>query len=216
MAAANAVRSPVINTQFARVAVNAVRYSLAALVLLTCNLLASVEAVADDDFHPTDAQVKQMQESCEVSDTGMLALEEKVRATVADWRTATADTGPASAMRRLEEFFGRLRSDSALSGRKSMYVLCVEKAVRQFVDAWREKPEPVSESGASSPLQRSAFASEEDIWKNGCRDAEKDAVSKLQSRCGEREFVALGTDCAQLSGDVRTYTAQVEGECRGK
>ena len=103
-----------------------------------------------------------------------------------------------------------------MSGLKSIYVLCVEKSLRQFVDSWREKPQPVGEFGNSGPLQRSAFGSEEDIWRNGCREAEKDAISRLQTRCGEREFVAIGTDCAQLAGSVRTYTAHVEGECRGK
>lgn len=193
---------------------NVVR-QVTAVVLLMCGVAAWAEDVAGEDFHPTDRQLGEMQESCAVSDSGMLALENKVRAAVADWTKATAGMGPAAAVKRLDEHFERVRSDGGLSGRKSIYVLCVEKAVRQFVDAWREKPQPVDASGVSSALQRSAFTSEEDIWRNGCREAEKDAVSRLQSRCGDREFVAVGTDCAQLSGAVRTYTAHVDGECRG-
>jgi hypothetical protein len=189
---------------------------LTAVVLLTCAVVAAAEEVAGEDFHPTDNQLREMQQACDVSDAGMLALEGKVRAAVADWTKATAGTGPASAVKRLDEYFERVRNEGGLSGRKAIYVLCVEKALRQFVDAWREKPQPVSNSGVSQPLQRSGFVSEEDIWRAGCREAEQDAIAKLRARCGEREFVPVGTDCAQLSGSVRTYTAHVDGECRGR
>jgi hypothetical protein len=178
--------------------------------------VASAQNPAGGDFHPTDAQVRQMVQTCAEDDPSMLALGNKVSAAVADWKRATAGTGPAAAAKRLDGFFDRVRTEGGLSGRKSIYVLCVEKALRQFVEAWREKPEPVSDNGVSDALQRPDFASEEDIWRSGCRQAERDATSKLQALCGDREFVATGSDCAQLSGSVRTYTAHVDGECRGK
>jgi len=44
--------------------------------------------------------------------------------------------------------------------------------------------------------------------------AEIDAAGQLRMRCGERTFVQTSSDCAQATGDVRTYSAQVSGECR--
>lgn len=181
-----------------------------------CTAATLAQDPADDDFHPTDAQVKVMEQSCAVSDTGMLALAEKVNAAIADWKKATAVSGPVSAMRQLDGFFDQVRNRGGLSGLKSIYLGCVERAVRQFVDLRRERPQAVAASGSSTPLDRSSFAAEEDIWRSGCKQAENDAVSKLQARCGERRFVEVTSDCAQLTGSVRTYTAHVDGECRGK
>ena len=194
---------------------NVVRY-VGALVLLMCTAATFAQDLAEDDFHPTDAQVKVMEQSCAVNDAGMLALAQKVSAAIADWKKATAGTGPASAMRQLDGSFDQLKNHGGLSGLKAIYVLCVEKALRQFVDMRREKPQAVVGSGSSNPLDRSAFASDEDIWRHGCQQAESDAVSKLQSRCGDRKFVVVTSDCAQHSGTVRTYIAQVDGECRGR
>lgn len=187
-----------------------------ALVLLTSAAVTSAQELSDADYHPTDAQVMQMQQSCGLNDTGMLTLERKVGTVVADWNKATAGAGPAAALRQLGEFFDQLRNEGGLSGRKEIYVLCVEKALRAFVDLQRERPQAVEGSGTSEPLQRSAFASEEEIWRRGCQRAQSDASSKLEAQCGERTFVVTGSDCAQRSGNVRTYTAQVQGECRGK
>ena len=157
-----------------------------------------------------------MQQSCGLNDTGMLTLERKVGTVVALWNKATAGAGPAAALRQLGGFFDQLRSEGGLSGRKAIYVFCVEKALRAFIDSQREKPQAVEDLGSSEPLQRSAFASEEEIWRRGCQQAQSDASSRLQARCGERAFAVIGSDCAQRSGNVRTYTAQVQGECRGK
>jgi hypothetical protein len=195
--------------------VNVARY-LGALVLLTTGAVTSAQDMVEDDFHPTDAQVKGMQQSCAVSDTGMLALGEKVSAAVADWRKATAANSPSAAIKQLDEFFERVRKDGGVSGRKAIYVLCVEKSLRQFLDAQRDRPLPVDGPGSSSPLRRSTFESEEDIWHNGCQQAESDAVSRLQARCGDRTLVVLSSECAQISGGIRTYVAEINGECRGR
>lgn len=194
---------------------NVVLY-VGALILLLCTADTLAQDLADGDFHPTDAQVKAMEQSCAVSDAGMPALAARVNAAIADWRKATAGTGPVSAMRQLDGFFDQVRNRGGLSGLKSIYVLCVEKALRQFVDLQRDKPQAVAGSGSSSPLNRASFASDEDIWRGGCQQAESDAVSKLQPRCGDRRFFVVTSDCAQRSGSVRTYIAQVEGECRAK
>jgi len=189
---------------------------LGALVLLTSGAIAWAQDGVETDFHPTDAQIKEMQQSCAVSETGMLALGEKVSAAVADWRKATAASAPAVALKQLDGFFERVRNDGSLSGRKAMYVLCVEKALRQFVDSQRDRPQPVEGSGSSTPLRRSTFASEEDIWHSGCQQAESDAVSRLQPRCGDRTLVVVSSECAQLTGSVRIYTAEINAECRGR
>jgi len=170
----------------------------------------------DNDFHPTDAQVKEMQQSCDVSEAGIVALQEKVRTAVSDWNKATAGARPVASLKRLSESFDRVRNDGRLSGRKSIYVLCVEKALRQFVESTRAQPDPVAGSGSSRPMQLSSFRSEDEIWGSGCRQAEDDAVSKLQARCGDRTLVVVNSQCAQSSGSVRTYTAEVQGECRDK
>jgi hypothetical protein len=133
-----------------------------------------------------------------------------------DWKKATDGTGPGSALRQLDGFFDQVRNHGALTGLKSIYVLCVEKTVRQFVDLRREGPQVVADSGSSNPLDRASFASDDEIWRSGCKQAESDAMSKLRSRCGDRKFVVATSDCAQLSGAVRTYVAQVQGECRAK
>jgi hypothetical protein len=179
-----------------------------------CTIVASAQDVVEDDFHPTGAQVKEIQQTCEVSEAGILALQEKVSTAISDWNKATAGARPAAAVKRLSEFFDGVRNGGRLSGRKSIYVLCVEKAVRQFVESWRERPQAVAGFGNSQLLQLSSFSSEEAIWRSGCRQAEDDAVSRLQPRCGGRTLVVMNSECAQSVGSVRTYTAQVQGECR--
>ena len=187
-----------------------------ALMVLMCATAALAQEPGNDDFHPTDAQIKEMEQSCAVNDTGMLAFTQKVTTALTDWKKATAGTGPGSAMRQLDGFFDQVRNHGALTGIKSIYVLCVEKAVRQFVDLRREGPQAVADSGNSSPLERASFASDDEIWRSGCKQAESDAMSKLKSRCGDRKLIVTTSDCAQLTGAVRTYVAQVQGECRTK
>ena len=189
---------------------------LGALFLLSCAAATPAQEAVDEDFHPTESQLKAMEQSCAVNETGMVTLDEKLNAAIADWRKATAGAGPGSAMRQLDGFFDEVRNHGALSGKKTIYMLCVEKAVRQFIESRREKPQPLADSGSSQLLQRASFASEEDIWRRGCEQAESDALSKLRQRCGDRTFVETNSDCAQLSGSARTYTVQVSGECRAK
>jgi hypothetical protein len=195
--------------------VTTVRY-VSVLVLLCRAAVALAQDDVEEDFHPTDVQVRQIEQTCTVSESGMPALDKKVSAAVIDWTKATAGTAPGSALRQLSGYLEQVRSQSNLSGRKGIYLLCVEKGLRQFVDARREKPTAVVASGSSQALQRMSFASEDEIWHRGCQDAESDAVSKLKQRCGERTFVTTSSECAQASGNVRTYTTQVSGECRGR
>jgi hypothetical protein len=184
------------------------------LLLLSCATATVAQEAADEDYHPTDAQVQQLQQACAVSDAGMAELGEKLSSAIADWRKATRSDGPLAAMRQLDGYFEQVRNHGGLSGKKSIYLLCVEKSVRQFVEAQREKPQVLVASGNSAPLQRSAFGSEDEIWHQGCRQAEADALTTLRSRCGDRVFAEKSSDCAQQTGAVRTYTNQVSGECR--
>jgi hypothetical protein len=193
-----------------------VRHLPGVLVLLMWTMVASAQDFADDDFHPTDAQVKVMQQSCALDEPGMLALQQKVSSAVSDWDRATAGARPAAAVKKLDEFFDRVRDNGRLSGRKSIYVICVEKAMRQFVEIQRGRPQLMAGSGQSKPLQLSGFSSEEEIWRSGCRQAVEDAASRLQPRCGDRTFVVVSSECAQGSGSVRIYTAAVQVECRDK
>ena len=199
-----------------RAPVKAVGQVVGLVILLSCASITLAQDGVDEDFHPTDGQLKELEQSCAVSDPGMLALEEKVSAAVTDWRKATAGAAPGSAMRQLDGFFDQVRNHGSLSGRKSIYVLCVEKALRQFVEVRREKPLAVVGVGSSQSLRRLSFGSEDEIWRRGCQQAESDAMSKLQLRCGDRTFVQTNSDCAQGAGEVRTYTAQVSGECRAR
>jgi hypothetical protein len=187
-----------------------------ALLLLSCASVTMAQESTDEDYHPTDAQVKQLQQSCSVSDAGMLELQEKLVAAVAAWSRATRSDGPLAALRQLDGYFEQVRNHGGLSGKKSIYVLCVEKAVRQFVELRREKPQMLVANGNSEPLQRSAFNSEDEIWRRGCSQAESDALDKLRRSCGDRTFVESSSDCPQGAGNVRTYTNQVSGECRVK
>ena len=184
------------------------------LMLLSCATVALAQETADDDYHPTDAQVKQLEQTCAVSDSGMTDLGEKVSSAIASWRKTTLLDGPLAALRQLDGYFEDVRSHNGLSGKKAMYVLCVEKSLKQFVELQREKPQVLVASGNSEPLQRSAFASDDEIWRKGCLQAEADALTKLKSRCGDRVFAETSSDCPQGSGAVRTYTNQVSGQCR--
>jgi hypothetical protein len=189
---------------------------VALVLLVSCATVTLAQETAAEDYHPTDAQVRQLQHSCSVSDAGMQELQGRVISAVADWRKATTSEGPLAAMRELDGYFEQLRNHGGLSGKKSIYVLCVEKSVRQFVELQREKPQALAASGNSEPLLRSAFASEDEIWRRGCAQAESDAVAKLRQRCGDRTFVETSSDCPQGAGNIRTYTNQVSGECRAK
>ena len=184
------------------------------LLLLSCATVTLAQEAADPDYHPTDPQVKQLQQACAVSDSGMVELGDKLTAAIADWRKTTLLDGPLAAVRQLDGYFEQVRSRNGLSGRKAMYLLCVEKSVKQFVEQQREKPQALMASGNSAPLQRSAFASDDEIWRKGCQLAEADALAKLRSRCGDRVFAETSSDCPQGDGAVRTYTNQVSGECR--
>ena len=186
------------------------------LILCACASITFAQAAEDEDFHPTVADVKQMQQSCFVADAGMATLEQRISSAIADWTKVTASESPLSAMKKLDGYFEQVRNQGALSGKKSIYVLCVEKSIKQFVEARRVRPQVLSASGNSQPLQLSAFGSEDEIWRRGCSQAEADAMTKLRERCGERTFVQTNSDCAQMSGSVRTYTSQVSGECRIK
>ena len=183
-------------------------------MLLSCATVTAAQETAQEDYHPTDAQVKQLQQTCAVSDTGMADLGEKLGAAIDAWRKATSADGPLAALRQLDGYFEQVRSHGGLSGKKSIYLLCVEKSVKQFVEQQREKPRLLVASGNSEPLQRSAFGSEDEIWRRGCQLAHADALAKLRSLCGDRVFAETSSDCAQETGAVRTYTNQVSGECR--
>lgn len=185
------------------------------LILLACTSIACAQETEDENFHPTDADVKQMQQSCFVADAGMVTLQQRISSAIADWTKATASDGPLAAMKKLDGYFEQVRSQGAV-GKKAIYVLCVEKSMKQFVEARRERPQVLAATGNSPPLQQSAFASEEEIWKRGCQQAEADAMIKLKARCGDRTFVQTNSDCAQMAGSVRTYSSQVTGECRLK
>ena len=186
------------------------------LTLLCCASSACAQDEADEEYHPNDEQVRQLQRSCAVSDAGMVTLEEKVLSALSDWRKETATEGPLTAMRRLDGYLEKVRSQTSVSGKKAIYILCVEKAVRQFVEVRREQPRVLVATGSSHQLQRMSFGSEEEIWREGCRQAEADALEKLRARCGERNLVQTSSDCAQGTGSVRTYNAQVNAECRNR
>jgi hypothetical protein len=185
------------------------------LILLACASFAFAQE-EDENFHPADADVKQMEQSCFVADAGMVSLQERLTAAIADWAKVTATDTPLAAMKKLDGYFEQVRNQGAQSGKKGIYLLCVEKSMKQFVEARRERPQVVSATGNSQPLQQSAFSSEEDIWRSGCKQAEADAMTKLKERCGDRTFVQTNSDCAQMSGAVRTYSSQMSGECRLK
>jgi hypothetical protein len=55
-------------------------------MLLSCASVTLAQAAADADYHPTDAQIKQLQQPCVTSDPGMVELEGNVTAAMADWR----------------------------------------------------------------------------------------------------------------------------------
>ena len=100
---------------------------------------------------------------------------------------------------------------------KSIYVLCVDPALMQFVEATRARPEPLAGSGSSRPLQLSSFRSKEEIWGSGCRQAEDDAEG------GFKLVVVIGTLIrgeqpvrAKIPEACATKTAEAQGECRDK
>src|SRR6185369_8538821 len=100
------------------------RRHVGVLLLLTCTAMAVGQEVLKNDFHPTAAQVNEMQQSCDITEAGIVALQGKVNTVVSDWNKATAGARPAAALKRLSEAFDGLRNDGRLSGRKSIYLLC--------------------------------------------------------------------------------------------
>lgn len=196
-----------------RVNAMSMRATVAGCILSFCAAVAIAQGPVARDVHPTEDEISTIEQRCVVTGGHAKDLTGKISEVIANWEKATAAAEPALVREQLKGIFEPMRSGAALSPQQSLFVGCVEKSLRNFVDTQLGKPVPVSASGSSQSLQRASFASETEIWHVGCEQARLDAVSRLQAECGKGEFVTLVMECPQLEGNVRVYSAHVDGEC---
>ena len=189
------------------------RRSAAGCLVSFCAVSAIAQGSVERDVHPTADDISTIEQRCVVNGGRAKELIGKINEVIASWEKATAGADSALVKEQLNGVFEPVRSAGALSPQQSIFLGCIEKSLRSFVDLQLAKPIPVTAPGNSQPLQRASFASETEIWHEGCEQARLDAVSRLRAECGKGEFVALVMECPQHDGNVRVYSAQVDGEC---
>ena len=189
------------------------RKSAAGCLVSFCAASAIAQGSVERDVHPGADDISTIEQRCVVNGGRAKELIGKINEVIASWEKATTGVDAAIAKEQLNGVFEPVRSAVTLSPQQSIFLGCIEKSLRSFVDLQLAKPIPVSAAGNSQPLQRQSFASEAEIWHEGCEQARLDAVSRLQAECGKGDFVALVMECPQHDGNVRVYSAQVDGEC---
>jgi len=181
-----------------------------AFTLLVCAAPADAQARLDGFLLPDKTDVESIERACSGSTTGLHSLKARVAAAVDDWLSTASQGSLPEAQVTLNRVFDPIRSAGGLSPQMSLYVSCMEKALRQLLD----RPRPVNGVGTSRPLWAGGAASEQEMWSRGCQEAEQAAIAKLRVYCSERIFVPTITECTRGNGNPRAYTAQVTGECR--
>jgi hypothetical protein len=171
-------------------------------------------ALVDESALPSPQAVEAMEQTCANNFTGVRAAKAPIDAAITQWRSKAATGSMTEAQQSLESAFESIRFDGPVTPQVSLCVACVKKALKQYLTTQADKPRPVDGVAVSQPQSRAAFGSDQDMWRGGCKQAEDAAVATLRASCGERTFVPTTTDCTEGSGDPRTYTAQVAGECR--
>lgn len=166
---------------------------------------------------PSEEEVKGIERLCGGGRSDLVSIRGDVNAVIKNWKNASAGAGISAAKEQLAGFLNRIKDDANLAPAMKIYVDCVDRTLQRFIEQANRQPIPVSRSGRSGALLRSAFTSEEEMSAAGCDEAEDIAKSKLRQDCGDRQLIVLGTrQCSRSGQSPRTYVVELQGECRVK
>lgn len=164
---------------------------------------------------PSKEEIQGLKELCGGGDVQVLQVSGNLDAAISSWKKASAGADVSVAKKNLAGVIAQVKNDSNLAAVSKIYVDCVSDNLQRFLDREAKKPRPVSRSGQST-LLRSAYASDQEMRSAGCREAEDEARDRLQSDCGSWTVATIRSSCSSTSGSPRTYTVQVDAECRFK
>lgn len=164
---------------------------------------------------PSKEEIQGLKDLCGGGDVQVLQVSGNLDAAISSWKKASAGADVSVAKKNLAGIIAQVKNDSNLAAVSKIYVDCVSDNLQRFLDREAKKPRPVSRSGQST-LLRSAYASDQEMRSAGCREAEDEARDRLQSDCGSWAVATIRSSCSSTSGSPRTYTVQVDAECRLK
>ena len=188
---------------------------LLALLLLAATVVPSMGQLANGGALPSDAEIQGLKNLCAGGNVQVLQISGNLDAAIVNWKKAAAGVEVSVAKKDLGGAIAQVKNDSNLAAVTKIYVDCVSDNLQRFLDREERKAKPISRTGQSASLLRSAFVSDEDMRSAGCGEAEEDARRKLKADCGSR-VLALVSDasCSSTSGSPRTFRVRLDGECR--
>jgi len=164
---------------------------------------------------PTDAEIHGLQTLCAGGNVKVTEVNGRLNAEIMAWRKSAAGAAVSFAKKDLGAVIDKVKSDAGLAEVTKSYVDCVSNNLQRFLDREERRPRPVSKTGQSETLVRADYASDLDIRKVGCGEAESYAMQQLKSECGDRYVAVTGNPrCSGTTGGLRTFVATVDGECR--
>lgn len=174
---------------------------------------ATFAQLANGGALPSKEEIQGLKDLCGGGDVQVVQVSGNLDAAISSWKKASAGAEVSVAKKNLAGVIAQVKNDSNLAAVTRVYVDCVSDNLQKFLDREARRPRPVSRSGQST-LLRSAYASDQEMRSAGCREAEEEARERLQSDCGSWVVATIRSSCSGTSGSPRTYTVQVDAECR--
>ncbi|WP_154662560.1 hypothetical protein [Solimonas flava] len=163
---------------------------------------------------PTEEEIKGIQALCGSGSIQSASLKANLDAAIKSWKEASANASVEVAKSNLAGYLSRVTNNQDLAPVMQVYTGCVRDTLQQFLDRESREPHPVSSNGRSGALLRSAYISEDDIWREGCSEARDDAFRALAAMCPNGTISVTGESCPQKLGSPRTYSATLAALCR--
>ena len=164
--------------------------------------------------YPTEEDLRGIQSLCGAGSIQSVSLKGNVDAAIKNWKNASAGANLEVAKKNLAGFLDKVKDDANLDKSFKIYVDCTQNMVQKFLDAENKKPKPVSSRGVSDSLLRSAYATDDEMKRDGCQQARSSAISRIRADCPGTIIVVSESCSAQSSDSPRTYSASVDAECR--
>ncbi|MFB0600652.1 hypothetical protein ACETWI_21265, partial [Aeromonas hydrophila] len=142
---------------------------------------------------PTEEDIQGIKLLCGAGELQSASVQGDVDAALKSWRNASANLSIEIAKKDIAGALGQVKNDSNLAPVYRIYIDCVKDSIQQFLEKEIMAPQEISISGHSTPLLRSDYASDEEIWKVGCDEAELDAKTKITDHCPSGQYIANST-----------------------